>query len=370
MTDAVAGVALDCDRPVPGRTGRVLAGVEIGAAFVLFELDLWYFRGQPTGWPRIVVLAALLSILGFSGLRRSIWSGPRRVPARAWTEALAWTVALGVVLLILSRNLHRDYEGFAIGFLAGPPERLAAWLGQKAVAACGQQLVLQGFIAPLSLALIGRRRASAMLASAIFAVLHLPSLMLAAVTGASALVWIGLFRRGGCFGPLVVSHVLLATLTNAALPDRLSLRLRVGISAGDDRAHYAALEAPAPQAFLRELAAPAAVERLWGGDARACVQELHRVILGRPASPREVRLGVAALGNSSPGRLAAVLMTTDEYRLSALCGARAPWTPPARQIGVRYRSDRGVVGAASFDRAREGPDGTLGAILPMYGYGR
>jgi hypothetical protein len=28
----------------------------MGAAFVLSELDLWYFRGQPTGGPRVAVL--------------------------------------------------------------------------------------------------------------------------------------------------------------------------------------------------------------------------------------------------------------------------------------------------------------------------
>jgi len=338
MTDAVGGDAPAWDWPGPGRAGRVLAAVELGAAFVLFELDLWYFRGQPIGGPRIAVLAALLAILGFSGLRRSIWSGPRRVPARAWTEALAWTVALGLALLVVSRTLHRDYEGFAFGFLAGQPRQLAAWLGQKAVAAGGQQLVLQGFIAPQSLALIGRRRASAVLAAAIFGVLHLPSLMLAALTGASALVWIRLFRRGGCIGPLVASHLLLATMTNAALPDRLSLRLRVGISAGDDRAHYAALEEPAAQNFLRELAAPGVVERLWGGDAAACVQELYRLIFGRPASPCEVRRGVAALGNWSPGRLAAVLMTTDEYRLRALSVAVRDAPPFGAPVAARTRA--------------------------------
>jgi hypothetical protein len=322
----------------------VLAAVELGAAFVLFELDLWYFRGQPNGPPRVAVLAALLAILGFSGLRRSIWSGPRRAPARAWMEALAGTTALGVAVVVGSRILYRDYEGFAIGFLADSPRRLAAWLGQRAVAAGGQQLVLQGFIAPLSLALIGRRRASAVLAAATFGVLHLPSLMLAAVTGASALAWIGLFRRCGCIGPLIASHVLLATLTNGALPDRLSLRLRIGISAREDRAHYAALEAPAAQAFLRELAAPAAVERLWGGDSAACVQELYQLIFGRPASPSEVCSGAAALGRCSPGRMAAVLMTTDEYRLRAWCGAAAPWDPPGRRTSVLYRSGRGITG--------------------------
>src|SRR6516225_9127573 len=91
MTDAVVGGAPAWNWPGPGRAGRMLAAAEMGAAFVLFELDLWYFGGQPPGGPRIAVLAALLAILGFSGLRRSIWSAPRRGRAGAWVEALAWT---------------------------------------------------------------------------------------------------------------------------------------------------------------------------------------------------------------------------------------------------------------------------------------
>src|SRR5262249_24098874 len=163
------------------------------------------------------------------------------------------------------------------------------------------------------LVLVGRRRASAVLAATIFGMLHLPSRTLASVTGASALVWIGLFRRRGFFGPLIASHVLLAMLAYAALPDRLSLRLRVGVCARDDLAHWGAVEAPGAQACRGELVAPGVVGRLWGGDAAACVQELYRLIFGRPATPREVRSGVSALGRWSPGRLAAVLMTTDEY---------------------------------------------------------
>ena len=342
MTDVVEGEARAWNWPGPGRAGRMLAAVEMGAAFVLFELDLWYFGGQPPGGPRIALLAALLAILGFSGLRRSIWSGPRGKLAGACVEALAWTAALGLALLVGSLALHRDYEGFAFGFLVVSPRRFPAWLGQKALEAGGQQLVLQGFIAPLSLVLVGRRRASAVLAAAIFGVLHLPSRTLAAVTAASAWVWIGLFRRRGFFGPLIVSHMLLATLAYAALPYRLSLRLRVGVCARDDWAHYAALEAPPAQAFLRELAAPGVVGRLWGGDAAACVQELYRLIFGRPATPCEVRSGVSSLGHWSPGRLAAVLMNTDEYRLRASGGAAAPWDPPARRISVLDRSDRGI----------------------------
>jgi hypothetical protein len=320
----------------------MLAAVEMGAAFVLFELDLWYFGGQPPGGQRIALLAALLAILGFSGLRRSIWSGPRGRPVSAWAEALAGTAAMGLALLVGSLALHRDYEGLAFGFLAVSPRQSAAWLGQKVLEAGGQQLALQGFIAPLSLVLVGRRRASAMLAAVIFGVLHLPSWTLAAVTGASALVWIGLFRRRGFIGPLIASHVLLATLAYAALPDRLTLRLRVGACAWDNLAHYTALKAPPAQAFLRELTAPGVMGRLWGGDAAACVQDLYRLIFGRSATPSEVRGGVTALGHWSPGRLAAVLMTTDEYRVRVSNGASAPWDLPARRISVLDRWDRDV----------------------------
>jgi hypothetical protein len=107
-------------------------------------------------------------------------------------------------------------------------------------------------------------------------------------------------------------------------------------------AHYAALEAPPAQAFLRELAAPGVVGRLWGGDAAACVRELYRLIFGRPATPWEIRSGVAELVRWSPGRLAAVLMDTDEYHLRASGGAPAPWDAPARRISVLNRSDRGI----------------------------
>jgi hypothetical protein len=318
------------------------------ATFILFELDLWYFREQPLAAPRIAVLAALLAILGFSGLRRSIGIPPRQTPTRAWAEALAWTAALSLALLVTSRALHRDYEGFAFGFLAVPPLRFAAWVGQKALEAGGQQLVLQHFIAPLSFALVGRLRASAALAAAIFGVLHLPSPTLVAVTGASALIWIRLYRRRGCILPLIASHMLLATVANGALPDRLSLRLKVGISARVDQAHYAALETPAAQALLRELTTPRVVERLWGGDVAACVQDLYRFVLGRSASPNEVREGEIALRHWPPGRLAAVLMTTDEYRLQALKGATSPWDTPVPRISVFNRSDR--VGAENVLR--------------------
>jgi hypothetical protein len=46
---------------------------------------------------------------------------------------------------------------------------------------------------------------------------------------------------------------------------------------------------------------------------------------------------VAALGRWSPGRLAAVLMNTDEYRIRASGGAPAPWDAPARRISALDR---------------------------------
>jgi hypothetical protein len=93
----------------------MLAAVEMGAAFVLFELDLWYFGGQPPGGQRIAVLAALLAVLCLSGLRRSIWSCPRGSPVSAWAEALVGTLAMALALLVGSLVLHRDYEGLGTG---------------------------------------------------------------------------------------------------------------------------------------------------------------------------------------------------------------------------------------------------------------
>src|SRR5262249_42748637 len=92
----------------------------------------------------------------FSGLRRSIWSVPRKGPAGAWVAALAWTAALGVALLFGALALHREYEGLAFGFLAVSPQRFAAWLGQKALEAGGPPLALQGFLPPRALSAPGR----------------------------------------------------------------------------------------------------------------------------------------------------------------------------------------------------------------------
>jgi hypothetical protein len=181
-----------------------------------------------------------------------------------------------------------------------------SWMLNKAVGAVVQQAAIQLYLWPTSIALLAGRRVAAMgLAATIFGALHLPSLTLAALTVVAVVAWIVLYRRSGRMAPLVVSHLLLATVTYAALPDRLIYHLKVGSAALPEYRTLAILDSPESRSWL----APGAVR---GSSDRDRVQSLYQALLGRAASPPEETHWLAVLRRRTPSQVAAMLLTCEE----------------------------------------------------------
>jgi len=101
------------------------------------------------------------------------------------------------------------------------------WFAGKLVVVIGQQLSLQFFLLPRAVELAGHRSTALLLSSAIFGMVHLPNLLLAALTAAMAPVWCALYLRTRRIMPLILSHLLLAVVARAACGDAI-YNLRIG----------------------------------------------------------------------------------------------------------------------------------------------
>ena len=58
------------------------------------------------------------------------------------------------------------------------------------------------------------------------------------------MIWIMLYSRSGRLAPLILSHMILATLAHGGLPERLTYDMRVGSSALADQERFTALNDP------------------------------------------------------------------------------------------------------------------------------
>lgn len=191
--------------------------VEIGIVFGLILVAVWTPQGRFNTYVcwtaafATVVLSLRSRYLAVElGLKRPI-SG-----ALVTLAAGAALVALIAVIGSFAKSL-------------GPPQPLPwtrAW--QYGLWSLLQQFILQSFIYVRLESLLGPRRALVG-TSFLFAVAHLPSPVLTALSFLGALFFCEMFRRYRNIYPLGVVHAALGLTIAASLPDSLMHHMRVGL---------------------------------------------------------------------------------------------------------------------------------------------
>ncbi len=307
-------------------TNRVRASVELAIVVGLLEAELWSLRGWAPAWFNVVIYAILVGTVAMSVLRRRREGDDAAVPSvgprRAWVEATLACLILSTTLMLAAFLVGDANETFEFVFLEKPPIKLINWLIGKFAAALGQQLALQWFLWPVCFEITRSRSTGAVMAAAIFGLIHLPSLTLVAITLLAGLAWVALYRRSGRLAPLVASHMILATLAHGGLPERLTYDMRVGMTAAADMGRFAALEDPKNRQINRRLKDNRADLRFFaspeyyqaqGGNNPAFIRALFRDILNRPASDADVAFWENQNLNNLRDQIPSIFLASDEY---------------------------------------------------------
>jgi membrane protease YdiL (CAAX protease family) len=186
--------------------------------------------------------------------------------AAGFTKAIiAIPVALAILVVILSHRLRREslralgfrFDNFvrALWLLAGPvaatallcllvgwklgvPVNFLRWhptrhlVLQFAVGFCwalAQQYVLQGFVNRRAMIVAGRGWTSIMIVAAIFGLLHLPNLWIAAITFLGGIIWATVYQRVPNLFAIAITHSVMTWFIVSTLPPTALHHLRVGL---------------------------------------------------------------------------------------------------------------------------------------------
>jgi len=197
---------------------RRQAVLELTLALSLIELVLWPLSDSPA---RVPLCGALAAVCAFSVWRR--WErleeslSSRKSVLSAWTITSLVTLALGILVVVFgwSLGILRSDE-----LLRMPVRTVGDWLGVKLPTVAVQQLLLQWFFLPLMLDIvvgserrsIARRGLAVLLCGTLFAMVHLPNLLLVLLTLGAGTIWCTLYLNHKRVAPLIVSHLVLAVL--------------------------------------------------------------------------------------------------------------------------------------------------------------
>lgn len=142
-------------------------------------------------------------------------------------------VRLGIITLIAGVLLFLvcfATGAFRGGFFAAMFDKSATeWVTVKVPTIIAQQAILQLLLAPILLRLFGKVAVAVLVGAIIFALFHLPNLVLFVLTLTAGAVWLSSFYRARKLTPIVLSHALLAVLT-AGFCGEYVLNMRVGAS--------------------------------------------------------------------------------------------------------------------------------------------
>ena len=317
-------VALLASRNFP--SNRLRAAIELAIVLGLLEAELWSLRGWAPAWLNISLSLILIATVALSIARRHAaeMSEPQRVasPRRSWAEATGACLVLSTILLVAAALIGDANETFEFVFLQKPPLKLLNWLIGKFGAALGQQLALQWFLGPVCREITNRRSVGTLLAALIFGLVHLPSPTLVAITFLAGVVWMILYQRSGRLAPLVVSHMILATLAHGGLPERLTCDMRVGITAIADQDRFEALEDPKTRLINRRLKDHRDDLRYFtsdryyqtqGGTDSALIRGLFRDIMGRPATDSDLEFWRNQKLDHFREKVPSIFLASDEF---------------------------------------------------------
>lgn len=208
--------ALSRRAPSQVRTGA-LDVFEVGLVFSLIMVAVWTLQGPIN---TVVTLSATLLIIVLS--MRSGWSG-RELGLRTPFSGVVVMFVLGALCLAAISGIGTFTRSYGLPH-AVPLNR--AW--QYAVWSLVQEFILQSFFFVRLERVFGGRRA-VWAAAVLFAIAHIPSPLLTALSFLGALFFCEMFRRYRNVFPLGVVHAALGLTIAASLPDSILHHMRVGI---------------------------------------------------------------------------------------------------------------------------------------------
>ena len=292
----------------------------------LLEAELWDLRDRGPAWLVALTFGLIVLAAGFSCERRrraGFVSVFRKVGAgRAWVEVSLACLVLSAVLVGSAPMVGDSNETFEFVFLDKGPAKLAIWIVGKFAAALIQQFALQLFLWPTCFELTRGRVSGAMLAASIFGLVHLPSPTLVAITFLAGMVWVGFYQRGGRLAPLVVSHMILATLAHGALPERLTYDMRVGSMATADMNRFEQLNDPKIRVINRRLKDNRASLKYYasepyfqaqGGTLPGLIRGLFRDVLRREATDGDVAFWTGRKLANPQADMVNIFLASDEH---------------------------------------------------------
>lgn len=271
---------------------RLWAAIELLSVVALLEIGIWQLCGPLDNLFRFASPLLVAVVAWRSHLRRrlaasaNVRNATRDTAQQAWGKAAVVTLILALFVHLLSAVLRFDGEGFRWFWMEKGTRGLLEYLLSKGAFIVMQQWLLHYFLAPCCAEIIPHRSAARACAAIIFGVVHLPSLLLVAMTTVAGFCWLGLFARGRRIAPLVASHLILAVLAHAALPERLTLNMRVGSAAQLVAARYQPLNSGPFVEPVRQLCSDQYFAAC-GGSNDAFVRGLYRDLLGRSQRPSD-----------------------------------------------------------------------------------
>jgi hypothetical protein len=179
----------------------------------------WWLAPVTPRSTAVVAGAIVVALACTRAARGREWGLARDHFTRSLLLTSIFTVAAAAVLAAVGSSRHRWHTA---SLTAGDAGLLLLW-------ALGQQFALQ--ITLLREAQTSTTRAAGVVvASTLFAALHLPNPFLTGATLIAALAWCAIYDCHPNLIPLALSHALLTVVVLSALDDATTGRLRVGVA--------------------------------------------------------------------------------------------------------------------------------------------
>ena len=193
---------------------------ELVFVYFLILLVIWTPRPwQPFMWAIAAVLTLTIAALSFQGLQ-SIGITKVNLLASLWAVGVALAVA--IVAVVLAFRLH------TLHVPPGPILFIKHYIGYVLWAAI-QQLVLQCFFLSRSLRLFPDPKSAVALASAMFAIAHLPNPILTFICWVCGLASCLFFLRYRNLVPIAAAHAILGISIAITIPGPVDHNMRVGL---------------------------------------------------------------------------------------------------------------------------------------------
>lgn len=245
---------------------------------------LWI--SHPREWHAIsTILVLIFAYLGWSAR----WSRPplpiqiSRQGSRAVPVLAATTLGCVILLLLISRHFGFWDARVIRPYISPLSADFAPYWAVKVLTYLGclaQQALLWWVVFPLCAAVTGTWLGTALLASSLFALLHLPNPLVMVASFALGLLSFFGYRRGMSVFLIAACHLILSLSFKLSFPDFLHFRLKAGANAVES---LQKLRFISIHDLLRKTAPLSTAEyhRAQGGTDERYIEGLYRDVLGR-----------------------------------------------------------------------------------------